>query len=413
LGRLGRVGNERRLPDHPTRSTANPIPTTMNEHTLAPSPFPPTWGDRWCLWRDRLVGSARFQHWASGFVLTRPLARKRARELFDIVAGFVYSQVLLACVRLKLFEMLAGGALSRADIATRLDLPVESVHRLIDAAVSLRLFETRAHGRIGLGPLGAPLVGNDAVLAMVEHHATLYRDLADPVALLRGSGQGTELGQCFPYANAASPGALPDQDVAAYSALMTASQPLVAQEILAAYPFEKHRSLLDVAGGEGRFLRAAALACPQLQLTLFDLPAVARRGAEAFEQAGLGGRARAVGGDFLLDDLPTGADLCTLIRVAHDHDDARVMRLFKAIRKALPADGTLVLAEPMSGTAGAEPMGDAYFGFYLLAMGRGRPRKRDELTAMLQAAGFDRVRALPSRLPLQVGLLVARVAPAP
>ena len=30
------------------------------------------------------------------------------------------------------------------------------------------------------------MVANDAVAAMVEHHAVLYADLADPVALLRG-----------------------------------------------------------------------------------------------------------------------------------------------------------------------------------------------------------------------------------
>ncbi len=370
------------------------------------------WWEQWCNWRDRTVGSAKFQHWAAGFVFTRPVARKRARELFDIVAGFVYSQVLLACVRLRLFEMLAQGALSRQDIAARLDLPVDAVHRLLDAALSLRLLETRAQGRIGLGPLGAPMVGNEAVLAMVEHHATLYRDLADPVALLRGGGKGSELGRCFPYAAAARPGELPASDVAAYSALMTASQPLVAQEILNAYDFRQHRCLLDVAGGEGRFLAAAAQQCPQLQLMLFDLPAVAHGGEQRLQGLGLSARSRVVGGDFLCDALPTGADVATLIRVAHDHDDARVMHLLRSIRAALPADGTLVLAEPMSGTSGAEPMGDAYFGFYLLAMGRGRPRRRDELTAMLQAAGFDRVRSLPSRLPLQVGLLVARVGKA-
>jgi demethylspheroidene O-methyltransferase len=358
------------------------------------------------------VGSARFQHWAAGFVFTRPVARKRARELFDIVAGFVYSQVLLACVRLKLFEMLAPGAMSRAQLVARLDLPEDSVHRLLDAALSLRLLETRAQGRIGLGPLGAPMVGNEAVLAMVEHHATLYRDLADPVALLRGSGQGSELGRCFPYASAALPGELPAGDVASYSALMTASQPLVAQEILNAYDFGAHRCLLDVAGGEGRFLTAAAQRCPQLSLKLFDLPAVAQSGQQRLNSQGLAQRSQVVGGDFLRDPLPQGADVATLIRVVHDHDDARVMHLLRAIRAALPRDGTLVLAEPMSGTTGAEPMGDAYFGFYLLAMGRGRPRRRDELTAMLQAAGFDRVRSLPSRLPLQVGLLVARVSAA-
>jgi len=378
----------------------------------SPAGWRQRWWEQWCNWRDRTVGSARFQHWAAGFVFTRPVARKRARELFDIVAGFVYSQVLLACVRLQLFDMLAPGALSRQEIAARLDLPVDSVHRLLDAALSLRLLETRFQGRIGLGPLGAPMVGNEAVLAMVEHHATLYRDLADPVALLRDGGQGSELGRCFPYASAARPGDLPAGDVAAYSALMTASQPLVAQEILNAYDFRKHRCLLDVAGGQGRFLAAAAQRCPQLALMLFDLPAVAHSGEQRLQGQGLAARSRVVGGDFLVDPLPKGADVATLIRVAHDHDDARVMHLLRSIRAALPADGTLVLAEPMSGTTGAEPMGDAYFGFYLLAMGRGRPRRRDELTKMLQAAGFDRVRSLPSRLPLQVGLLVARVGAA-
>ena len=58
----------------------------------------------------------------------------------------------------------------------------------------------------------------------------------------------------------------------------------------------------------------------------------------------------------------------------------------------------------------AEAMGDAYFGFYLHAMGRGRPRRVAELRAMLNAAGFDAVRAVPTHLPLQTQVLVARRA---
>lgn len=398
---------------NPATTAAASTSSAHSIHSLRAATWLERLSERWCNWRDRKVGSARFQHWAAGFVLTRPVARRRARELFDIVAGFVYSQVLLACVRLQVFELVAKGSLSRQELVARLDLPADSVHRLLDAALSLRLLETRSQGRIGLGPLGAPMVGNEALLAMVEHHATLYRDLADPVALLRAGGAGSELGRCFPYASAPRPGDLPARDVAAYSALMTASQPLVAEEILNAYDFSQHRCLLDVAGGEGRFLAAAAQRCPQLELMLFDLPAVAQSGQQRLHSQGFAARSRVVGGDFLCDTLPAGADVVTLIRVAHDHDDERVMHLLRSIRASLPPHGTLVLAEPMSGTTGAEPMGDAYFGFYLLAMGRGRPRRSDELTAMLQAAGFDRVRSLPSRLPLQVGLLVARAgAPA-
>ena len=58
----------------------------------------------------------------------------------------------------------------------------------------------RGDGRFGLGALGAALVGNPGIAAMVEHHALLYADLRDPVALLRGergaTGSGALLALC-------------------------------------------------------------------------------------------------------------------------------------------------------------------------------------------------------------------------
>ena len=53
-------------------------------------------------------------------------------------------------------------------------------------------------------------------------------------------------------------------------------------------------------------------------------------------------------------------------------------------------------------------MGDVYFAFYLLAMGRGRARSPDELTALLHAAGFSRVRRLRTRTPALLRALIAR-----
>jgi demethylspheroidene O-methyltransferase len=331
------------------------------------------------------------------------------------VAGFVYSQVLLACVRLRVFEALADGPRSLEELAQRLELTPDRARRLMAAAVSLKLAELRSGSRYGLGPLGAPMVGNAAVAAMVEHHAALYADLADPVALLRAPpgrrGEGA-LADYWPYAGASAPDALSDERVATYSALMSASQPLVAGEILDAYRFDRHRCLLDIGGGDGTFIAEVAKRVPRLQLMLFDLPAVAERARRRFESAGIAGRAVAHGGSFLADPLPTGADVATLVRVIHDHDDGPALRILQAARRALGEDGTLVLAEPMAGTPGAEPMGDAYFGFYLLAMGRGRPRTPEELGRMLQAAGFGAIRLLPTRLPLQTRVLVARCDPA-
>ena len=368
--------------------------------------------DRWFAWRDGLVGSPRFRRWAAAFPLTRPIAQRRASGLFDLVAGFVYSQVLLACVRLRLFDMLAEGPQTLSALAPRLGLSEDAAGRLLAAAVSLKLVDRRSRDRFGLGPLGGPLVGEAAIASMVEHHATLYADLRDPVALLRGEGASSALSQYWPYAAADAPDALASDRTSPYSALMSASQPLVSDEVLDAYSLKKHRCLLDVGGGEGTFLFAVAQRAPHLQLMLFDLPAVADRARQRFAEQGLSDRATAFGGSFFSDALPTGADVISLVRVIFDHDDARALMILKAVRKALPPDGTLLLTEPMAGTPGAEAMGDAYFGFYLLAMGKGRARSAERLTAMLRAAGFGEVTLVRNPLPLQTQLIVARPAPA-
>jgi demethylspheroidene O-methyltransferase len=365
------------------------------------------WLDRYCSVRDRWLSNPRFQRWAAAFPLTRPTARKRARALFDVCAGFVYSQILFACVRLKIFELLAVEPQTASSIATSLKLPREATDRLLEAAVSLRLIERRMAGRFGLGALGAAMLGNPAVAAMVEHHSLLYDDLRDPVGLLRGARKDTALGRYWAYSGARTPNDLTQATTAPYTALMGTSNPLVAGEILDAYPLNRHRCLMDVGGGDGSFLMAAALRWSRLQLVLFDLPAVAQAAAERFEAGGMAARAHSVAGDFLNDALPNGADVISLVRVVHDHDDAAASRLLRAVYAALPPDGVLLLAEPMAGTPGAEPVSEAYFGFYLLAMGSGRPRSPQQLQRMLSEAGFKSSRLLRTHQPLQARLIVA------
>jgi demethylspheroidene O-methyltransferase len=365
------------------------------------------WRERALDLRDRLLGSAGFRRLALRLPLTRGIARRETRALFDLCAGFVYSQVLAACVRLDLFAELRAGPLTAGEVAERCALPVESAHRLLDAAVSLRLLTRREGGRYGLGPLGAVVAGEPGIAAMVRHHEALYRDLADPVALLR-AGRGEALSTYWPYAGAADAAALGAEAVGPYSALMAASQPMVAAEVLAAVRFDRFRVLLDVGGGEGAFLEAVAAAYPQLGLKLFDLPAVVERARARFAASGL--MVEVWGGDFQTDPLPEGADAISLVRVVHDHDDATALALLRAVRRALPPGGTLILAEPMAETPGAEPIGDAYFGLYLLAMGRGRPRSPARLTALLTEAGFAPPRLVRTRTPLLVRVLLARPA---
>ena len=135
---------------------------------------------------------------------------------------------------------------------------------------------------------------------------------------------------------------------------------------------------------------------------------MAARATERFAASGLADRAQAIGGDFRREALPAGADIASLIRVLHDHDDRAALDVLKGVHAALPPGGTLLVAEPISGDKTADPVGDAYFGFYLMAMGSGRPRRAGEIAQLLKAAGFDRVRPLRTRQPLLTRLLSAR-----
>ena len=135
------------------------------------------------------------------------------------------------------------------------------------------------------------------------------------------------------------------------------------------------------------------------------LPEVRRLLAEA----GLGARGTAVGGDFRRDPLPRGADLATLVRVLHDHNDDAVLDILSNLRRSLAPGATLLIAEPMSDTASAAPVADAYFGFYLLAMGQGRPRTPAEIAALALRAGFEAPRQLATRQPLLVRIVAATV----
>jgi demethylspheroidene O-methyltransferase len=366
-----------------------------------------SWRDRALGLRDSILANPGFQRFAGTFALTRPIARRRASALFDLCAGFVYSQILLACVRIKLFEQLAGGPMTSAELASRLALTDESMRLLLDAAASLKLVQPRSGGRFGLGTLGAALLGNPGVIAMITHHAMLYDDLADPVALLQGGGGKGRLASYWPYATGAH---INRDSVTPYTALMSQSQPMIANEVLAAYSFQNQRCLLDVGGGDGAFLSAVAATNPDLRCVLFDLPAVADHASERFRRENLASRAAAIGGSFLADKLPEGADIISLVRIIHDHDDHHVKMLLRAVRDALPVGGMLLIAEPLAGINSTAPIADAYFAFYLLAMGSGGPRRFEKLQSMLTEAGFCDIVLKPAGMPMLTSVVTAKAA---
>lgn len=355
-------------------------------------------------WPARIIASRRFQRWAAGFPLTRRLVRREGEALFDLLAGFCHSQVLMALVQFDIPQMLLDRPLRGDEIARRCQVPGPRMEILLRAAVALKLLKKKRSRKFALARAGAALVGVPGLAAMIRHHDILYRDLADPAAFFRGEIQ-TELADFWPYVFG---GQMDAQVAETYSDLMAQSQELVAEDTLRALDFSKVKTMLDVGGGSGAFLEQVGLSYPEMNLIVFDLPKVAPNATPRFERAGMAERAQISVGSFVDDPIPQGADAISLIRVLYDHSDETVSALLAKCWDALPEGGQLFISEPMLGGDRPERAGDVYFALYTLAMQTGRTRSVAEISALCVTAGFEIV-ATPTPLRPFVTRCIAAV----
>lgn len=340
--------------------------------------------------RNRLLSDPKFLAFAQRFPLTRPVARAKSLELFNLLAGFSYSQVLYACVSLRVLEHVGQAGISRVGLAAKTGLSTVKTDLLVDAALALDILGLDK-GEIILGSHGAALLGQPWIMRFVEHHKHFYRDLEDPVALLEGKIAPQGLRNYWAYD-------VHGADKTSYSDLMAASQVAVSEQILGSYKFSKHFNILDVGGGTGAFLRAVGERYPQMHLNLFDLPVV----------VGLAPPSQNMivhAGDFRVDALPHGMDLISLIRVVHDHDDHVVLAILRNIRTVCTRETILLIAEPFAGHAATAKVTAAYFNFYFAAMGQGRIRTPAEIAALAAKAGFGHPKVLHTSMPLISGLM--------
>ncbi|WP_442916520.1 methyltransferase [Lentzea sp. DG1S-22] len=109
------------------------------------------------------------------------------------------------------------------------------------------------------------------------------------------------------------------------------------------YDFDRFHTVVDVGGGNGAFLSALLARYPQLSGTLLDRPsaiAAARRG-----EGGPLPRCQLVEADFLVDDLPVGAELYTIKHVVDGWPDDGAAEILDRIRKAMGEHGRVLVLD--------------------------------------------------------------------
>ena len=111
-------------------------------------------------------------------------------------------------------------------------------------------------------------------------------------------------------------------------------------------------------------------------------------------------RCELVSGDFFVD-VPAGADLNLLKQIVHDWDDERAERLLTNCHRALTPGGTLLLVE-MVIPPDNSPSPTQVMNLNMLVLLGGRERTAEEFRRLLEAAGFQLERVIPTHSPFSV-----------
>ena len=174
---------------------------------------------------------------------------------------------------------------------------------------------------------------------------------------------------------------------------MTSGSSIDISAILSAYDFSKFRRIVDVGGGQGALLHAILSANPKLHGVLVDLPTVVN-GAATLRNGAIGNRYEIVGADFF-QSIPPGADAYVMKLVIHDWNDEDALKILRNCRRAILADGTLLLIEWVLKPSNEPDLGKL-LDLNMLVNLKGLNRTEAEFQSLLRQAGFSLTRVIPA-----------------
>jgi hypothetical protein len=168
---------------------------------------------------------------------------------------------------------------------------------------------------------------------------------------------------------------------------MTNMSELVGPTVATAYDFGKWGSLMDVGGGNGMLLASILRAHPELRGVLADLPHTLERARQCDLLGGeLASRTTMRPCDFFRE-VPSGCRAYVMKHVIHDWDDERAQNILANCRRAVPADGVLLLVEWVL-PKGNAPSAGKFADVVMLLMTGGKERTLEEYRQLLRSAGF-------------------------
>jgi hypothetical protein len=313
--------------------------------------------------------------------------------VWDRTMGIARTQIIGVIAELGVPDLLDGGRLTAAELAGRLDVDADTLHRVLRAAAVDGLLRVDRRGRFRLTRFGRTLRSDApgtlrpwARYMALRSSRDAWGDLEESVRTGRSAFERVHGASVWDWF-AAHP-----EEERLFAAAMRSITEFDAPALAASDLVPDSGTVCDVAGGAGTLLAEVLSERPGLRGVLVEAPGVLNEAEEVLSSRGVRSRVELVEGD-LFGELPSvGADVYVLKNILHDWDDPTSLRILSGVRAAMAAGARLVVIEQIQERNSPHPIASLSDIQMLTQCVDGRERSRDELRELLSRAGFTPAR---------------------
>ncbi|WP_394821837.1 methyltransferase [Pendulispora albinea] len=327
-------------------------------------------------------------------------------SLLELNDGLLKARAAQLAAELGVADLLTGGPRTSDELAASTKSHPRALYRLLRTLAACGVFTEVEPGRFAQTPASAYLAKDhpQSVHGWFVTGSSFGRAFADAMHSMRTCEPAFPLAHgesLFTYLRSR-----PELG-ATFDAAMADISRIESANVIRAYDFSRARKLVDVGGGTGTLLCAILDAAPNATGLILDQPQLGAGATQVLGAKGLSERASFVGGDFF-KEVPAGADTYLLKWILHDWSDEQSIAILRNIRRAMSADGRLLLIEHVV------PLGDKPHlckirDFAMLVVLGGQERTIQEYSALLSAAGLQ----VTSVTETETGQSIIESRPAP
>ena len=323
-----------------------------------------------------------------------------ARQILGDALGYLPAAALRVATRFGIADLLSDGPRTVTWLAQQSEVDADALRRVLRLLASRGIFRVdetdTVHPTTATGLLRAdsPLPLRHAVLLFTDELYWLPTGRLDDAVRQGGTAFAEVFGnQFFDHL------ATDDGRARLFDEAMSAVSATEQGAIVASYEFPERGTVVDIAGGQGGFLRTVLAKNAGLRGILFDREDVLR--GHKLADPSVEGRWDTVVGDFFVE-LPSNADIYVLKRIVHDKNVSEIQRILRTCRAAMSDSSRLLLIDAVV-PADREPSPSlALADVLMLSVFEGRERTEDEYRELLAAEGLKLARVVPTPTALSI-----------